>query len=124
MRFAGTRALLVHQRVERVEVDGAAALLRDLAREVDREAERVVKEERVGPGDVTVAEDAVEQVEPTCQRLTEALLLTLHDRTHQLVLLHELRVRASHHVDGRVDERRRDQRSGRRAGTRGAPRGG
>ena len=63
VRLAGTRPLLVHQRVERVEVDGAVALLGDLAREVDREAERVVQEERVGPGDVALAEDAVEQVE-------------------------------------------------------------
>ena len=106
MRFAGTRPLLVHQRVERVEVDGAVAFLGDLAREVDREAERVVQEERVGPGDVAFGQDAVEQVEAAGQRLAEALLFALHHRAHEIVLLHELRVPASHHVDGRVDERR------------------
>ena len=51
----GARALLQHARVEAVDVDGAAALLRDLAREVDREPERVVEEERVVAGDVALA---------------------------------------------------------------------
>ena len=84
VRFAA-RALLVHQRTERVEVDRAVAFLRDLAREIDREAQRVVQEERVGPGDVAFAEDAVEQVEPAGKRLAEALLFALHHRTHELV---------------------------------------
>ena len=35
------------------------ALPRDLAREVDRETERVVEVERIGPGDVAGREDEV-----------------------------------------------------------------
>ena len=71
----------------------AAALLGDLAREVDREAERVVQEERVVAGDVAATEHAVEQLEATRQRLAEALLLAAHDAEHELVLLHDLGVR-------------------------------
>ena len=113
------------QRVEAVDVDGAAALLRDLAREVDREAERVVQEERVVAADVAFGDDAVEQVEAARERLAEALLLAAHDA--------DARARAgctisgyaaAHHVDGRVDQRGRDELARRRAGTRGAPRGG
>ncbi len=86
VRFAGTHPLLAHQRVERVEVDGAVAFLRDLPREIDREAQRVVEEERVGPCDIALAQDAVEQVEPAGQGLTEALFFALHHRAHELVV--------------------------------------
>ena len=94
VRLLRTRALLLHQRVEPSTVDGAAALLGDLAREVDREAERVVQEERVVAGDVALVEDAVEQVEAARERLAEPLLLASHDAAHEVVLLHELGVRA------------------------------
>ena len=109
VRLLGARALLLHARVEAVDVDVAAALPRDLAGEVDREAERVVQEERVVAGDVAAPEHAVEQLEAARERLAEALLLATHDAEHQLVLLHDLRVRAAHHRDRRVDERGRDQ---------------
>ena len=83
-----------------------------------------MQEERVVAGDVAAREHAVEQVEAARERLAEALLLATDDAAHQLVLPHDLRVRAAHDVDGGVDERRRDQSARRRAGTRAAPRAG
>ena len=65
------------RRLEAVEVDRAAALRRDLAREVDREAERVVQEERVLAADVARVEQVVEQIDTALQRAAERLLLAL-----------------------------------------------
>ena len=101
VRLLGARALLLHARVEAVDVDVASALPGDLAREVDREPERVVQEERVVAGDVAAAEHAVEQIEAARERLAEALLLAADDARHQLVLLHDLGIRPAHHRDGR-----------------------
>ena len=109
VRFLGAGALLLHPRVEAVDVDAASTFPRDLAREVDREPERVVQEERVVAGDVAAPEHAVEQVEPARQGLTEALLLAAHDPEDQLALLHDLGVRTAHHLDGGLDQRRRDE---------------
>ena len=103
------RALLGHARFEPGEVDGAVALLRDLAREIDREPEGVVQEERVVAAHVAAREHAVEQLHAARQRLAEPLFFAPDHATNQLLLLHEVGVRGTHHVDRRVDERWRDE---------------
>ena len=103
-RLARTRPLLLHAGAEAVEVDAAAALLGDLAGEVDREAERVVQEERLLAGDVAVLEQAVEEIETALQRLAEALLLARDDVHDDVVVLDQIGVRRAHGVDGRVDD--------------------
>ena len=124
VRLAGPGALLVHLRREPVEVDRPAALRRDLAGEVDREAERVVEEERSLAGDVAGVEHVVEQVLAPLQRGAEPLLLAPDHLRHELVVLLELRVRAAHRRDRRVDERGRDEVARAEPVARGAPRAG
>src|SRR5262249_31305939 len=103
------RALLVHARAEPVEIDGVPALFRDLAREIDREPERVVEEERALARHVTTAEQVVEHVEAALERLPEPFLLPLHRARHVVMALDDLRVRVSHRGDGRIDELTRDE---------------
>ena len=111
VRLLGPRALLAPCAPSNaVEVDRAAALLRDLAREVDREAERVVEEERVVAADVALAR----RCRRACRRRVRASGGTAPPRAARRCatsswLLHELGVRAAHDVDGRVDERGRDE---------------
>ena len=77
MRLERAGALVGHACLEPLDVDDAPTLGRDLASEIDREPERVVEEERVLSPDVTPPDQVVEQVEPTLERLAEALLLAL-----------------------------------------------
>ena len=86
-------ALLLHPRLEAFEVDGAAALARDLAGEVDREAERVVQAEAVLTRDVAALEDLVEQLEPALERGAEAGLLAADGVDDQLAVLGDRRIR-------------------------------
>ena len=72
--------------VEAVEVDGAAALLGDLTREVDGEPERVVEEEGIVPAHVAAREHVVEEVEAAREGLPKALLLARDDAAGHVVL--------------------------------------
>ncbi len=106
---AGAGPLFLHVGGEALGVDGPAAFLRDLAGEVDREAERVVEEERFVATDVAALHDLVEHLHAARERGTEPLLLALHDPLDRLVLLGDVGVRATHDRHGRVDERRGDE---------------
>src|SRR5262249_38178666 len=74
-RRAPAFALLAHPLLEHVEIDGAAALTGDLAREVDREAEGVVQEERLVARDVAAVDDLGEHVDAALERRAERVLL-------------------------------------------------
>ena len=78
------------------------------------------------PGDVAVARATlVEQVEPALAASGGSAPPRGRRRcATSSCCVDELRVRAAHDVDRRVDERGRDEVARRRAGTRGAPRGG
>src|SRR5207245_9300791 len=78
-RFTRARPLLLHALAEPVVVDTAPVLLGDLAREVDREAQGVVEEERLLTGHVAFLQDAFEHVETALERLAESLLLVRDD---------------------------------------------
>ena len=73
------RAARAIRALEAVEVDAAPALLRDLAREVDREAERVVEEERVLTARRRPRSTRSSSMSSAAlERLAEPLLLALH----------------------------------------------
>src|SRR5205085_4825276 len=79
-RRAGALALLAHQSGEPVLVDRQPALARELLRELERKAVRVVQPEGVLARDaVALARDFLEQAQPARQRLPEALLLGRED---------------------------------------------
>src|SRR4029077_4421160 len=86
------------------EVHGAAALLGDLAGEVDGEAEGVVQEEHVVALDVAASEDVVEEVEAAFEGLAEPLLLPADGAGHEVVLGDDVGVGVAHGDDGGVDE--------------------
>src|SRR5205823_13617909 len=75
-RILAPAPLLGHRRLEAGEVDFDTSLRRDLAREVDREPERVVQPERHVAGDDARAfvELGVEDVGTRLERLPEAFL--------------------------------------------------
>ena len=111
--FVGCRArplaLLRHAPVEIVEIDTPIARARDLAREIDREAERVVQEERVGAAHVAPVEQLAEHLDTALQRGAERLLLALDDLRHRVVAGDDLGVRRAHDVDRDVDHRRQHE---------------
>src|SRR6185312_7478465 len=88
------RPLLVHEPGElRVAPERDAALLGDLAREVDREAVRVVQAERVLAGHLPAREEIVEQARPLLERPPEALLLRADPLLDRLPARVQLRIR-------------------------------
>ncbi len=92
-RGPGAVALLCHALLEIVEVDAAIAAARELAREVDREPEGVVEEERVGPAHIAAIEDLSEQLDAALQRGAEGLLLALDDLRDVVATRDDLGVR-------------------------------
>jgi hypothetical protein len=96
-------ALLGHRLVEAGAVDAHATLRRHLDRQVDREAERVVEAERIGPTDDAPGRDQLVQASrPRLERAGELLLLGL-DAIEDLVALRtERRIRLAHQVDDDV----------------------
>ena len=109
VRVSRPIALLLHVRIEPVDVDVASGLGCDLARQVHREAERVVQEERAFTGDVSRREELREHVFTALQRAEESFLFPLHDGADQVVMGVEFRVRTSHGFDGGVHECGRDE---------------
>ena len=105
---ARPRALLGHALLEVVDVD-VAMRSRDLAREIDREPERVVQEERVGAADVAALDDLAEHVDAALQRRAERLLLAPDDLRHGLAAGDDLRIRRAHDLDRDVDHRRQHE---------------
>ena len=105
----GARALGVHERVELGLLrEGHAALLGDLAGELDREPERVVQAERVVAGDLARGEQVVEQLGARGQRAAEALLLGADPLEDRLAPGDELGVAAAHRVEHDVDVLRQE----------------
>ena len=103
-RRAGLRALLLHALLEARFVDAEPGLGRHLAREVEREAVRVVQQERgVGADALEVVragllDDLVEQLGALLERAVEALLLGAQPLVHQVALLDDPRVGAPHQL--------------------------
>ena len=77
---ARDRAVLGHPGAVVVDVDGLAALLGELDRELEREAVGGGERERVLARDRVLAGELVEDLEAALERLAEALLLRLDDR--------------------------------------------
>ena len=104
----GAGALLGHLDLETVEIDVMAALLRDLASQLEREAVGVVQQERDRTGDrgtgVEAVELRVEQGGARTKGRAEPLLFTGDDRANEVLLLDEFGIRLAHDLDGRVDE--------------------
>ena len=63
-----------------------------------------MEEEGVLPGDVALPEEIVEEVEAAAQRLPEAGLLPAGHLAQEVVLAHEIGVRAAHRLYGGVDQ--------------------
>ncbi len=84
LRRAGALALLLHEALELLLVDGHLPLGGDLAREVEREAVGVVELEgdrggQLGPGVASAAQGLVEDAHALFERAAEAHLLLVHD---------------------------------------------
>src|SRR3954451_4311616 len=104
-------ALLGHELGELVVAgERNAALGRDLAGEVDREAVRVVQAERILAGDLPAREQVVEQPRALLERAAEALLLPPDPLLDRLAARAQLGIRLAHHVDHDVDELRQEAR--------------
>ena len=71
--------MLRHPDAVVVDVDGLAALLGELDRELEREAVGGGERERVLARDRVLAGEVVEHLQPALERLAEPLLLGLHD---------------------------------------------
>ena len=95
--------MLGHQLVVAVDVDGLAALLRELHRQLERETvrggehERVLSRDRLPPGEV------VEQLHPALERFRKALFLVADGALDLAGVLHQLGVR----LTGLLDHDRR-----------------
>src|SRR5439155_26518635 len=99
-------ALLGHQALELVLVDGEPALGSELAGQLEREPVRVVEEKRVLAGDAAaVARDLLEQLEAALERLREALLLVPDDLADLSLVLAQLRVPRMHLLDDDAGDR-------------------
>ncbi len=113
-RLTGARplALLGHQTLELVLVDRQAALERELARQLEREAVRVVEAERVLARDAFGAarEHLVEQSHAGRERLGEALLLRFEHPVNLAAMLDQLRVRVAPEVDHDVRQAAEERR--------------
>src|SRR5206468_3474836 len=72
-------AVLFHQLAEAIDIDRLTALFRELDGQLDREAERRGKHERVLAGDRALAGELLELLQAAGERLAEALLLEPHD---------------------------------------------
>jgi hypothetical protein len=96
---ARDHAVLLHEVAEAVHVDRLAALLRELLRQLDREAVGGREIERILRLDGLPARQLVEDLHPTRERLAELLLLGAHDALDVSCVLTELRVRAAHLLD-------------------------
>ena len=85
-----------------VALERDAALVGDLARELDREAVGVVQPEGVGARHRAGAEQVVEQLRALLERAPEALLLGAGPLGDRLVLGAQLGVGGAHRVDDRA----------------------
>ena len=113
LRRAGALALLLHEALELLLVDGHLPLGGDLAREVEREAVGVVELEgdrggQLGPRVASAAQGLVEDAHALLERAAEAHLLVVHDAPDLVALGDELRVRLAHEVDDLVGEDREE----------------
>ena len=86
-RRARALPLLLHQPPELVLVDGEAALARQLLRQLEREAVRVVEPERLLAGDLAPGGDLLEQAQAARERPREALLLGGQDARDLVAVL-------------------------------------
>ena len=97
-------ALLIHEVLEALLVDAEVLLAGQLEREVEREAVRVVQEERlVGadallPGVLGARDDVVEQPHALLEGARERLLLAPHPHPDRVGVLVQLRVRGAHQL--------------------------
>ena len=91
--------MLLHQLAEAVDVDGLAALLRELLRQLDREAVRRRERERILGRDRVLAGEVVEDLHPACKCLRETLLLFADDTLDRLCVLAQLGVGVPHLFD-------------------------
>ena len=123
---AGADALFLHALVEAGEVDGAAALPRDLAGEVDREAERVVQEERVLAARRRLARRSPSSMStPRCNVARNASSSRSTIVAHDVVRRRRSRgTRCPSIATTASTIAGQSRRRARRAGTRAAPRGG
>ncbi len=96
---AGDLTMPLHLGVVAVDVDGAAALLGELDRELEREPVRRGERERVLAGDRALARELLEEPHAAVERLLEALLLGPNDLRDLIRLLPELRVGVPHLLD-------------------------
>ena len=94
-----TTAVLLHQLAEAVDVDGLAALLGELLRQLDREPVGRGERERVLGVDRGRARRARRRPLPARERLGEPLLLARHDALDLVGVLREQRVRLAHLAD-------------------------
>src|SRR5207247_4439859 len=88
-----------HQLAEAIDIDRLTALFRELDGQLDREAERRGKQERVLAGDRALAGELLELLQAAGERLAEALLLEPHDVLDLLRVVPELRVSVAHLLD-------------------------
>ena len=97
----GPYALRRHLGLEPGHVDRDVALSGDLLGELEREAVRVVEEERgrAGQRPRVVAELAVEDRQSGPQRVPEPLLLLRQHAEDEVAVLDDVRVGVAHHVD-------------------------
>lgn len=106
----GALPLLLHQAAEARLVDGEALLGGHLQGQVDREAPRVVEEERLVPGEhcrtggLGLGDGRVEDVGAALEGLEEGGLLGEGDGEDALALGDQLRVLLPHRLDHGVDQ--------------------
>jgi hypothetical protein len=107
----GALALAAHLDVETGVVHCHAALARDLLGELEREAVRVVQEERGGTRQLVGVrgELVLEDAEARLQRLTEALFLAGEHVDDEVAVAGHVGVGVAHHVDRSVDQRGHDE---------------
>ena len=105
---ASAVALLLHERREPGLVEPEARLVRQLGRQLDREAVGVVQHEGVGRRDrgatlgTRALDDVVEQRRARLERRVEALLLGLEQTPHVVAMLDERRMERAELLDDEI----------------------
>ena len=103
-RCARDLAVLLHEVREALFIEGEAALARELARQLDREAVRRRELEGVAASDLALRGDLLEKTQAARERLVEALLLGAHDLLDVRAVLDQLGERGPHLLGDHVGQ--------------------
>ena len=110
-------ALCLHLALEALEIDVEAFVARDLLRQLEREAIRVVQHERLRAGDAVArrrfGKDLVQVRASALERLAELRLLRRQQPHHEVAALAQVRVGALHLLDHRIGHAVEQRRLGR-----------